>query len=472
MRYHNGNFVGIAVGTLFRTLKGWFGLAILMTLTGYSNAQTGPIDASVPVSSSEQSNSEQSTSDGGLMPLPPNLETDLPLQVVVSPFHIGRWSLLSLSAYQGYDTNPYQQQVANGTEFSAFSGLVVYSIRGAEWNIDLQYEPSFFVSPQLTAKNWTGNATDAQVEHRLSPTWSFTAGEHFRYSPNVQSSIQGNGLSVSVGGGVPSVLTPFITSSRSLLLSTITGSLNHRFSEHSTLTLHAEDSFVRLSGTVTQPKLFGLIQLPPTPIPVEDSESASSGLGYNRVLGLRDSIEATYEYRAQFSSTTQQGIGSFHTASFGWSHEIAPSLRFSVSAGPGWSNPGTSHASWRTTVQGSVQLSKETRNGGISVSFSRSDEFLGVIGNNFNNHYALRIDRKFGTRLSLTTTGSYIQQQFYGGHNLSGEMGSFELAWFTTRNWSVFGQIRYLDTNGSELTIAPQKVVTAGVRWSWVPEKP
>src|SRR5579862_7954199 len=100
MRYHNGNFVGIAVDTLFGMLKGWFGLLILMTLAGCCNAQTESIDASVPAPSSEQS-----TSDGELMPLPANLETDLPLQVVASPFHVGRWSLLSLSAYQGYDTN-------------------------------------------------------------------------------------------------------------------------------------------------------------------------------------------------------------------------------------------------------------------------------------------------------------------------------------------------------------------------------
>lgn len=395
------------------------------------------------------------------MPLPVNLETDLPLQVVASPFRVGRWSLVSLSAYQGYDSNPDQQSVANGTEFSAFSGLVVYSLRGPDWNVDLQYEPSVFVSPRLTAKNWTGNATDAQVSHRLSSTWTFSGGEHFRYSPNVQSSIQGNQLALNIGGGV-SILTPFLSTSRSLLLNTVSSSLNHRISDHSTLVFHTDESYVRISGSVS-----GL-----EAVPVETSDSIDAGLGFNRQVGPRDSIEATYDYRAQFSSTTNQGIANFHTASFGWAHEIAPTVRVSVSAGPGWSNPGTGNGPWRTTLQGSFQVSKETRRGGIAISFTRSDVFAGVIGNNFNNHYAIRIDRKFGTRLSMTTTGSYIQQQFFGGHDLTGEMGSFELAWLTTRNWSVFGQVRYLDTNGAELSIAPQKVVTTGVRWSWVPEKP
>jgi hypothetical protein len=433
------------------------GFVAFMVMTCYGRTQSSANDGSVPVVSDQQASTDEQ-----LMPLPENLETDLPLQVVASPFRVGRWSLLSFSAYQGYDTNPDQQQVANGTEFSAFSGLVVYSLRGSQWNVDLQYEPSVFVSPKLTAKNWTGNATDAQVDRRLGATWSFSAGEHFRYSPNVQSSIQGNQLALNIGGGV-SILTPFLSSSRSLLLNTFSSSLSHRISDRSTLVFHADQSFVRISGSVTEAQTAA--------IPVEDSDSIEAGFAYNHVLGPRDSVEATYDYRAQFSSTTAQGIANFHTASFGLSHEIAPTLRVSVSAGPGWSNPGNA-GPWRTTLQGSFQISKESRTGGIALSFTRSDVFAGVIGNDFNNHYAVRIDRKFGPHISLTTTGSYIQQQFFGGHDLTGEMGSFELAWFTTRNWSMFGQVRYLDTNGTELSIAPQKVVTVGVRWSWIPEKP
>jgi hypothetical protein len=402
------------------------------------------------------------------MPLPANLDTDLPLQVVASPFHLGRLSLISFSAYEGYDSNPdllqpSLQATPTGTEFSAFSGLVVYSFRSQEWTLDLQYEPSVFVSPKLIAKNWTGNGVDAQVERRLSATWSLGVGDHFAYSPNVQSSIQGNQLSANGGGGV-AILTPFLSSSRSLLLNTVNSSLTHRISEQSTLVFHADQSFVRLSGVVTQ----GLS----APVPDENSDSTEGGVSFSHVLGPRDSMELNYDYRAQFSSTTQEGLASFHTASVGWSHEIVPTLRFSISGGPGWSNPGVTGGQWRTTAQGSVEISKESRSGGVALSFNRSDVFAGVVGNNFNNHYALRIDRKFTTHLRMTAAASYIQQQFFGGNDLTGEMGSVELAWFTTRNWSVFGQARYLDTHGTFVSIAPQKVITVGVRWSWVPEKP
>jgi hypothetical protein len=449
--------VGGLLNRILREKKGWLlvsGLLTAMALTAYSQSQTDPggqVDSSVQ------------SADNPLMPLPPSLDTDLPLRVVTSPFRAGRFSLVSFSAYQGYDSNPSQTATAQGAEFSSFSGLVVYSLRGSKWNLDLQYQPSIFVSPKFTAQNWTGNATDFQAERRLSTNWSFNVAEHFRYSPNLQSSIQGNTLSVNEAGGV-AIVTPFLSRSRSLLLNTVGGSLHHRLSQQSLVEFHADHSLVRLSGVVGAG--------PTTQIPVQDSESTTAGFGFNRVLGLRDSIEATYEYRAQFSSNTATGIANFHTATFGWSHTLAPSLRFAVSAGPGWSNPGTQSGPWRTTVQGSAQLSRETRRGGIAISFVRSDVFAGVIGNGFNNHYALRIDRKLGSRFNLIATGSYLQQQFFGAQSLAGEMGSVEAVWSTSRNWSLFGQVRYLDTHGSVVSIAPQKVATAGVRWSWVPEKP
>jgi hypothetical protein len=459
MRAQTRKIAGELLKRFLREMRGWFvsGLLTVVALTAYSKGQTGAnnrggqVDSPVPAA------------DDALMPLPLSLDSDLPLRVVTSPFRIGRFSLLSFSGFQGYDSNPGLTSSAQGTEFSSFSGLVVYSLRSSKWSLDLQYQPSIFISPKSTFQNWTGNATDFQAERRLSASWSLSVSEHFRYSPNLQSSIQGNSLSVNAAGEV-ALSTPFLSQSRSLLLNTTSAALYHRVSERSTMEFHADNSLVRLSGSVTAGQA--------TQIPVENSESATAGVGFNRVLGPRDSIEAKYDYRAQFASDNALGIATFHTASFGWSHTLAPSLRFSVSAGPGWSNPGAGSGPWRTTAQGSAQLARETRNGGVAFSFNRSDVFAGVIGNGFNNHYNLRVDRKLGTRVSLTATGSYLQQQFFGAQNLSGEMASFEAAWSTTRNLSVFGQFRYLETRGSAITIAPQKVVTAGFRWSWVPEKP
>jgi hypothetical protein len=459
MQQQRRNIADELLRGFLRGMRGWLmgGLLTVMALTAYSQAQ---MDETAP---GGQADPSVSSADDALMPLPLNLDSNLPLRVVTSPFRLGRFSLLSFSGFQGYDSNPGLATTASGTEFSSFSGLVVYSLRNSTWNLDLQYQPSIFISPKSTSRNWTGNATDFQAQRRLSARWSLNVSEHFRYSPNLQSSIQGSSLSVNAAGGID-LTTPFLSQSRSLLLNTVSGALHHRISEHSIMEFHADDTFVRLSGSISAGRA--------TPIPVENSEGTTVGVGFTRVLGPRDSIQAKYDYRAQFSSTTALGIANFHTASFGWSHTLARNLRFSVSAGPGWSNPGTKSGPWRTTAQGSVELAKETRSGGVALSFDRSDVFAGVIGNGFNNHYSLRMDRKLGTRLRLTATGGYLQQQFFGAQNLSGETAAFEASWSTTRNWSVFGQVRYLDTHGSAISIAPQKVATVGFRWSWAPEKP
>jgi hypothetical protein len=444
----------------FRGIRGWLltvTLGILVILTGRCGAQNSGNSLSDATDSSVQ----QSGAEDRPMPSPPTLETDQVLNVVTSPLRWGRFSLISLSAFQGYDSNPTLQQSAAGSEFSAFNGQVVYSLSHPDWELFLQYEPSAFVTPRVTAKNLTGNGSDFRASRRLSANWNLRAGDRFTYSPNLQSSIQGNSLAVNLGGGV-TLLTPLLYSSQSLLLNTLEGSVTGHLSEHSTLDFHADQSFVRLSGTVGQ----GAAAQTTT----EDTNSYGAGFTFNRILSLRDTINLGYDYRAQSSPVAAAGNVTYDILSFGWSHVLAPGLRVSMSGGPGWSDPSSGR--WRTTAQGSLQVAKEGRTGGVALSFTRSDQFSGAIGNSFNNRYAVRLDRRFGTRWKVTATGSYIQQQNYGSHNLTGEMGALELSWFTSRNWSVFGQVRYLDTQGTDRSIAPQKAAIMGVRWSWVPEKP
>jgi hypothetical protein len=433
-------------------------LCMLITfavLTGFCCAQ----DRSEATESS--SGPVQSGSDENQMPLPNSLDTDLPLQIVMSPLHWGSFSLLSLTAYEGYDTNPTRTQVPSASEFSAFNAFLVYSIRHEAWELDLQYEPSVVASPGVIAKNLTGNAADFQAARRLSATWTLAIGNHFRYSPDLQSTIQGNSLALNLGGGI-SVEVPFLQSNESLLFNTAGVTLSHRVNSMSSLTFTGDQTFIRLSPSID----LGIDRQ----LPVVDAESANASVGYSRVLGSRDTINFTYDYRAQFASTAT-GTAQYDVASASWGHVLTQGLRLSLSGGPGFFNPGSS-GQWRTTIQGSVQLGKSYRDGTVGVAFSRNNSFNGVVSNNFANHYALLLDQHFGPRVRLTANASYVQQQFSGGYGQNGTLASIEPAWMVSRNWSVFGQLRYVVTRGGEFPIAPQKIYTAGIRWSWVPEKP
>lgn len=434
-------------------------LTMLLSLEGLMHAQTGFVDASKPVDSSVQ----QTSSDEEPMPLPTNLETGTPLDVVLSPFRVGRLSLLSFSAFQGYDVNPMAKQVAPSTEFTALNALLVYSIRKAEWNVDFQYEPSAVISPSVTEKNIAANAVDLQAERQLNATWRLGLGDHFHYTPNVQSSIQGSNLSVNLGGGI-SLLIPFLTTNQSLLYNTLDGSLNHRFSSRSNVTFFAEQSFVRLSHSINLGR--------ETELPSSEALSFSGSLSYFHTVSPQDSFSANYDYRTQYSpdfpSTAQ-----FNTASFGWSHSLAQGLRMTLSGGPGLWKPGSGQNQLRETVQGTFELSKQfgTR-GSIGTAVSRNDFFSGAVTNTFSNDYTLRTDRRFGTRVRFTASGAYVQQHVYPGRILNATTATFEPSWNISRNWATFGQVRYIRTQGTDFSLPPQKIFTAGIRWSWVPEKP
>ena len=456
MSYRSGNASWGEVFTPFvRAIGEWLSAVCLVTtmiLTGYCSAQNSSGD------SGQTEPSQESVSDESVLPLPPSLDSDQPLQVVMSPLHWGRLSLLSLTTYQGYDSNPDLQKMPVASEFFSVSGLVVYSIRQPGWELDLQYQPSVFVSPKTTAKNFTGNLADFQAARRVSSLWNFSADEHFRYSPDVQSSIQGNSLAVNLGGGI-SILTPFLSSRQSLLLNTISGSLTGRLSEHLNLSFTADESLIRLSSVIGN----DLVE----EAPAQSANVYSAGFSLSRLLSPKDTINLTYNFRLQSSSNTALGTTNYETANLGWSHVLRPSLRFSLSGGPGWSTSGG-----QATLQGSCELSKQVRSGGVALSFGRSDDFIGVISDSFNNHYALRFDHHFGTRFNVAVIGSYLQQEFSRTRNQTGEYGSLEVSYLMSRNWSVFGQVRYLASHGNELSFPAQKLATFGIRWSWVPEKP
>src|SRR5580704_17616268 len=119
MREQRRKIADELIKRFLRGMRGWFvgGLLTVMALAVYSEGQEGVIDLGGHVVSPVPA------ADDSLLPLPLSLDSNLPLRVVTSPFRIGRFSLLSFSGFQGYDSNPGLTSSAQGTEFSSFSGL-------------------------------------------------------------------------------------------------------------------------------------------------------------------------------------------------------------------------------------------------------------------------------------------------------------------------------------------------------------
>jgi hypothetical protein len=119
-----------------------------------------------------------------------------------------------------------------------------------------------------------------------------------------------------------------------------------------------------------------------------------------------------------------------------------------------------------------LAVSKQFRRGAAILSFGRNNGFSGVISDSFQNRYDFTVFRQMNTRLHFSTSASYVQQQLLNARSAKGELISGEARYSLTRDWSFFGQARYLKVDGGQRTVAPETNVIFGFRWAWSPEKP
>lgn len=403
----------------------------------------------------ETSSPSSDDSQDGVM----NLQTGDPLRVVLSPFHWGHLSLISASVYQGYDSNPNLQAVAQGARLQAFSALAVYSRKFGRSRFDAQYHPFILASTTRTLKDLGAASSDFITDHPLSQSWSWRAADHLRYSPSQQATVEGRGFVFDTGGGL-TIGNAFLSSGRNFLENVVALALRDRFRQGSFLDFHVDQRFARLSGPLGQST---------TVLGSQEEFRTGGGLTWSDSLSMRDTIDAKYDYSVQTVRGTDAGGVTSHNLGIGWNHHLTPTLSFSTEIGPIWSTVAQSRQGSTTRLHGTLQLLKTFREGGVAVSFSRSDNFSGVISNSVNNRYDFSFERRLGVRWSVLASASYIQQERLGLHATTGALASSGVGYALNRNWTVFVQGRYLDVIPVS---APEKIATIGVTWSWESDKP
>ena len=436
-----------------------YGAIVTFIVHGVCMAQSGqpvpPQTVDEDFAPQETSSPSPDDSEAGAM----NLATGDPLRVVLSPFHWGHLSLISVSVYQGYDSNPNLQAVAQGARLQAFSALAVYSRKFGRSRFDAQYHPFILASTTRTLKDLGAASSDFITDHPLSQNWSWRAADHLRYSPSQQASVEGRGFVFNTGGGL-TIGNAFLSSGRNFLENVVALALRDRFTQGSFLDFHVDQRFARLSGPLGQST---------TDLGSEEEFRTGGGLTWSDSLSMRDTIDAKYDYSVQTVRGTDSGGVRSHNLGIGWNHHLTPSLSFSTEIGPIWSTVAQSRQGSTTRLHGTIQLLKTFREGGVAVSFSRSDNFSGVISNSLNNRYDFSFERRLGVRWSLLTSASYIQQERLGLHATTGALAATGVGYALNRNWTVFVQGRYLDVIPAS---APEKIATIGVTWSWESDKP
>lgn len=396
-----------------------------------------------------------------------DLQTGLPLRALLTPLHLSNLSLLSFTAYEGYNSNPEYLRIPLSSYLTSMSGLVLYSFHFAEWQMDAQYHPFVWLSSRATFKSFAATSLDLRTVRRINGNWHWTLADRFRYAPT-QSTEQQPGFVAEPGGGF-SVGNAFLSSGRNILSNGAVATLTDHYSENSSLAFHAKQSVTRLSSYI------GILSS--ETLPAQDVVSFSSGVTWRHHYSFSSAVSLNYSYLAQTSIATTVADVQTHSAGIGWIHKLNPTLGVSAAFGPAWSIYNQHHnmsgpSPGRTTLHGSLALSKQFRRGGAVLAFARSDGFSGIISDSFQNRYDLTVFRHITTRLHCSASGSYVQQQFLNSRNTNGELASGEARYYLSHNWALFAQVRYLTIAGSERFLAPETNVIAGFRWGWSPERP
>lgn len=427
----------------------------IFTLTEYCSAQ-----AEAPPAAEAAPGTEPPPAGEPLWPPlddeePASLETGLPLRALTSPLRWGQLSLLSFTAYQGLDTAPRFQPALRNSELTSLSFLAIYSKPFAGWQLELQYQPFLWIAAGQPYQDLTGSSAGLHTTRRLNQQWTWRFKELARFTPGQQSTLPKSYVADFGAGNATG--NPLLSSGRDSFNAEGSTQFTDVYSAQSHLTFTIDQSYYYLLGTRTSSDL---------ELPSQTVASYGASIGWEHQVGARDTFNVRYDYTRQSATNTTVGSTDFHTAELGWGHVLTPGLRFSVSAGPGWS----SYAN-RTTLQGSAQLAKEFHRGSVELSFARTDSFSGVVSSYFNNRYDLKLTRHLTTRWQTMAAASYVQQHVSPGRETYGKFASIDLSYFLNRNWSVFSTARYLDVIGNSSFYAPEKIISAGVRWAWEPDK-
>src|ERR1700722_194579 len=152
-------------------------------------AGSGSSDMTVTDYLAQEPQSPQAPEDFPEQPPVLELDTGEPLMILLTPFHWGRFSFLSLTSYEGYSSNPSFQKIPIGATVTSASALAMYSTQFAGWNLNLQYQPFIWISGTRTIKDFAAASGDLRTLRHINDHWHWTLGDRLRYSPTHSSDL-------------------------------------------------------------------------------------------------------------------------------------------------------------------------------------------------------------------------------------------------------------------------------------------
>jgi len=362
-----------------------------------------------------------------------------------SPLHWGHLNVLSFSFSQSYQNN-----TETAYNNSILRGDLNYSVARAGVNFAVAYAPSVWFSHNGVRSNLSNHHLDLATDRKWG-RWVFGLTDSF-YSLPLESQFSQFGF-VDTG-----------SYGRTMDPSLVTGD---------TLSNHVHVTADRLLGPSDRVQLsLGYLYnrvsnqingLASTPT----QNTGDVGLSWNHTLGWRSSFGATYRYtRSYYSGNT--GFSHHHAVVGTYSLQPKRGWDVALSFGPTyWMSPQNDP---RTTYLANVAVTRRFTRSTISLTAGRSDEFIGLIGDTLTNSAGLSFDHGLTRKWHVTAGGNYVRE-------VAGRPSHSWRAWNQTsytlaRNWSAtLGYSFFQQTNVTTVKQLPSHFVTAGIRWSWSPER-
>jgi hypothetical protein len=383
----------------------------------------------------------------------------------LSPMRVGHFSLLSFSTSYIYDSN-YSLDPKNPSGSNAYAArtLLLYSIGGDRSGLDIQYQPYLFVfqgDQQQVSAN-LDNRLGIHAFRNLNDRWVFDLDETFSYSPNTGNQIGPTATANFVTNSVN--LIPYMGVGYQGLYNLLIASFTDHLSAQDRISFRADYNYADLSNPYTSSSGSS------SPTSVQGFHTSSAiggGIAWTHEWREDHDIGLTYNYNYQalFNANAKEQYHSFLVT---YDQRIRPTLQMRLSAGPSFQIPGNGSRK-TTTVVGNASLVKSFRRSSLLLSFVR-DYFAGVPTDGYSDRYDAYYSQNVGQRWILSAGGGYIRQNSTIAPRLSGRNVWGSVEYYLTSNWGVVLQLADVAQAGGLVPDASRYLISAGLRWSAIPE--
>jgi hypothetical protein len=397
-----------------------------------------------------------------------NLATGTALSTTRSPFRWGNLSLLSVDALQVFDSN-YLFRSGNplSVHAGAIRGLLVYAVKTGHSNFSLQYRPQLWASGETSQFDYASHMVDFHTFRYLSSEWGINISDQFVSAPD-RGRLEQIGFSADYTNST-STQNPFLATGRRLLTNSFGVSLDHRFTARDRAEFLVRHQYIRLS----EPDNGSTPVQDPASV-LSEQQDISGELGWTHTWRPDNELGIKYGYDREYFQDFQSSA-QLHSILVGISRRLRPSLLLRISGGPALLLPAKAGGSVlptdsRKTYQASAALFKKFTRSGLTLSYSRSNNFTGQISDNLNDRYDVSYSQHWSRHIDTVIGGAYVRQALTA-QTLQGKSGWTEVDYRLNRSWSFYGTYSYLTQAGGPILYGPRHLVTSGIRWSWDAER-